>query len=146
MAKAKIKAEQKIEMKTYILEIGQQRRLKKVTVPSNWKLTYGFAVPGSNQVGNSNPLVVRFYEGNKENLRALFDDVRSIRDSSIKIEEQIIKTKEETFFRETPTGRKAVQAEARVREWRNPDDPAAAAEEDQGFLRQLKADNDVEVD
>lgn len=127
-----------IEMKTYILEIGQNRRLKKVTVPASWKITYGYACPGSAQVGTQNPLVLRFYEGNKENLRALFDDVRCVRDSSIKVEEQVIKSKAENLYRETPNGRKVVQAEARIREWRNPDDPGADVESDQDFL-QLKA-------
>lgn len=126
------------EMKTYLLEIGHERRKKKVTVPAAWKLTYGFAVPGA-QSGGSNPLVLRFYEGNKENLRALFDDVRSVRDSVISIEEEVVKVESQEFYRDTPGGRKIARADMKVTEWRNPDEPQENAAEDKRFLNALPA-------
>jgi len=136
------KLNEKVEMKTYILEVGSERRKKKVTVPGNWKITYGHACPGSTH--NPGPMCVRFYEGNKDNLRAVFEDVVSFRDSTIKIEEQVIRRKMEVFRRDTPSGTKAVEAEMRVKQWRNPDDPQSDEEEDREYLAKLPAHSETE--
>lgn len=117
-------------MKTYVLEKtnGQKSR---VTVPAAWKLTFGpIWIPAK---GNSHELkyALRFYEGNKENQRAVFSDVKSFRDTSIQIEEQVTKTRAETYYKDTRNGRKAVQAEAKVTEWANPDAPDESEPEDE---------------
>ena len=136
------KLNEKVELKTYILEVGSERRKKKVTVPGNWKITYGHACPGS--TNNPGPMVVRFYEGNKDNLRAVLEDVVSFRDSTIKIEEQVVRRKMEVFRRDTPSGSKAVEAEMRVKTWRNPDAPEADEEEDKEYIAKLPAHCETE--
>lgn len=133
---------QKAETRTYILEIGHERRKKKVTVPAAWKMTYGYANPGA-QGGVSNPFALRFYEGNKENLRAVFDDVRSVRDSSIVIEEEVVKVESQEFYRDTPAGRKIARADMKVTEWRNPDEAPENEAGDRRFLNALPVPTDA---
>ena len=112
------------ETKTYIIESHRGEK-RKVTVPASWKITYGLAAPGSHV---SSPFVLRFYEGNKENLRALFEDVKSFRDSSLKVEVQIEKKQAEVFYKETSQGRREQQAEMTVREWRDADNPTSSSD------------------
>ena len=66
-------------------------RLRRVTVPANWKLTFGSLVPYV-QKANASPygnhtLALRIYEGSKENLRAVMTDVASFYDESIVVQE-----------------------------------------------------------
>lgn len=116
----------------YILDLanGNQRR---VTVPSTWKVTFGPAVPFvKNTAGHmvDRGYALRFYEGNKENQRAIFTDVQSFRDQAIPIEEKITRTKRQTMRKEHGRGgHKDVEVEARVTEWVNPDSPVEANEE-----------------
>lgn len=116
------------EMKTYILELkgGNQRR---ITVPANWKVTFGPLTPGERN--GSGTLALRFYES-KENQRAIFTDVKSFRDSDIEIQEKVTKVKQQNLRRETPDGDKLVCVEARVSEWVDPD---AETEPEEEFLR-----------
>lgn len=113
-------------MTTYILELTNGN-LRKVTVPSAWKVTFGPAVPFSPGKGPTYNVehkgyAIRFYEKNKENQRAIFTDVRSFRDSAIQIEERVTSSKKQNMRKETKGGFRDVEVEARVTEWINPDE------------------------
>lgn len=114
--------------KTYILEL-KGGNLRKVTVPASWKVTFGPLIPGDK--GGHGTLALRFYES-KENQRAIFTDVKSFRADDIPVQERITKTKNQRIRKSTPEGDKFVDVEARVSEWRNPDDDY---EPDQEFMQ-----------
>lgn len=114
------------ETTTYIVEMRDGSR-KKITVPKSWRVTFGLFAPGSaRNVGKS---ALRFYEGSKENQRAVFQDVEAFRDMSIVLEEEITKTQDEILTKETPEGRKQFVVQASVKTWRNPDTPVVPAAE-----------------
>jgi hypothetical protein len=121
-----------IKQTTYVLDLvnGDQRR---ITVPSKFKVTFGPTVPYiKGSTNHERGYALRFYEGNKENQRAIFTDVIAFRDSAIPIEEKVTRTKQQTLRKQHGReGFKDVVVEARVTEWRNPDAPA---EPDQEFL------------
>lgn len=105
--------------KTYILEL-KNGNVRKVTVPAHWKLTFGQLVPYTER-GHSHGVALRFYEGNKENLRAVMTDVAAIRDDSISIIEKRTTVQRKAAQKQTGQGSKDVVIEARVTEWVNPD-------------------------
>lgn len=121
--------------KTYILEL-RNGNTRKITIPDNWKLTFGNVVPfsGKGYGGSDGKVALRLYEGDKDNLRAVMMDVVSIRDSSIQIMERRTSVQRKNAQKKTAQGEKEVVVEARVTEWVNPD-----AEDDtevpQEFLR-----------
>jgi hypothetical protein len=121
-------AKQVAAKKTYVLEL-KNGNIRKVTVPSHWKLTFGQIVPHSGDRGNTHHMgiALRFYEGTKENLRAVMTDVVAIRDESIEILERRTKVQRKVEHREGKNGMRGVEIEARVSEWINPD-----KEEDDG--------------
>jgi len=108
---------------TYLLNMKNGTQ-QKVTIPATWKVTFGPLSPGSkdHSVNSSGATSLRFYSSN-DRQRACFTGVESFRDMSIAIEEKVTKTQEETFFKDTPGGRKSVVVEGRVSQWRNPDEP-----------------------
>ncbi len=111
------------EMKTYILTL-RNGNLRKVTVPATWKTTFGPTVPFERKGGGFNSgesWALRFYEGAKENLRAIFTDVASFYDESIEIMERVTSTQRKVTQRATRQGMKDVLVEARVTEWKRPD-------------------------
>lgn len=115
--------EKSVAFKTYVLEL-KNGGLRRVTVPATWKVTFGPTTPYERKNSyESGQLVwaVRFYEGNKENLRAIFTDVKSFRDESIPILEKVTKVQRKATQRATASGFKDVVVEARVTEWRDPD-------------------------
>lgn len=113
------------ETRTYILELANGNT-RKITIPANWKMTFGNVVPFSDKgFRGEGKIALRLYEGNKENLRAVMTDVRAIRDASIQIVEKRTSTQKKTAKKQTPQGLKDVVIEARMTEWVNPD-----AEED----------------
>jgi hypothetical protein len=117
-----MKTEKKKGQKTYILEL-LNGDLRRITVPETWKLTFGPVVPYSGKGGSSDGRVcLRFYEGSKENLRAVFTDVRAFRDESMEIRERRTEVKRQVVQRRDGGGMKNVEVEARVTEWVNPDD------------------------
>jgi hypothetical protein len=59
----------------------------RVTVPENWKVTYGPIAPGTRGWNGVQNLAIRFYES-AEKQRAIFTDVISFRDLSIKVEKK----------------------------------------------------------
>ncbi len=107
------------DLKTYILEL-KNGNLRRVTVPADWKVTFGPLIPADRHSGGG-CLALRFYES-KEKQRAIFTDVKSFRASDIPIEERVTKTQTKHMQKQTPEGVKDVLVEARVTEWRNPDD------------------------
>ncbi len=120
-AKAKTVAKTKFtgETKTYILEL-KGGNVRRVTVPASWKLTFGQLVPYTER-GNSHGVALRFYEGSKENLRAVMTDVISIRDASIEIIEKRTTVQRKAAQKQSGQGMKDVVIEARMTEWVNPD-------------------------
>lgn len=116
--------------RTYVLNMTDGTK-QKITVPADWKLTFGPLVPGSKGESGHNgreALVLRIYEGNKDNQRAVFVGVQSWRDTqdlSIEVEkvdhqQQAVKVSVEG------QGEKIVQANMEVRQWIDPDQPQPA--------------------
>lgn len=137
MRKTKI-SEETIGTKTYILDL-KSGRIRKVTVPANWKLTFGLTAPYSNKGAAYNEgLALRFYEGTKDNLRMVFTDVKAFRDASITIAERITQTQRKVVQRHEKGGSKDVVVEARVTEWMNPDEADSEAEKPNPFLLALQ--------
>lgn len=126
------------KMTTYILTM-LGGGLRKVTVPSAYKVTFGpLVMPKKGDGGgyaenNSRTLCLRFYEGTTQ--RAVFTDVRSFRDQSIPIEERITRTKTQVVAKHAPTGRRNVEVQASVSEWVNPDEPQESSAADNSFLQ-----------
>ena len=98
---------------------------RKITVPSAWKVTFGPAARGANKAGGGAnykvPLALRFYE-NETKQRAIFTDVVSFRDLSIKIEVKRKSVQEKHGFMEYEGQRKATTFQATTEEWINPDE------------------------
>lgn len=109
---------------TYLLTMKDGSE-KKVTVPAAWKVTFGALYPG--REANHSKTGLRFYSsGNKQH--AVFTDVESFRDTGIAIEEKRTKTQQETFYKDTPEGKKSYIVEGKVSEWVNPDAPQKTTE------------------
>lgn len=130
--------------KIYILELtgGGVRR---VTVPASWKLTFGPTIPyagkGMTSVAGGGT-ALRFYEGNKENLRAVFTDVKAFRDAAMPVMERRTQVQRKVVEKKTPSGTKNVEVEARVTEWVNPDDAEESAEGAKPFLQMIASASD----
>lgn len=117
MAKAKAN-----ETKTYILEL-KNGDTRKITVPGHWKLTYGNVVPYAKNDRNpgESRVALRLYDGNKDNLRAVYTDVVSFRDASIGTLEKRTTIQRKASQRHAEEGMRDVIVEARVTEWIDPD-------------------------
>lgn len=121
------------EKRTYILNMKDGTK-QKISIPGNWKLTFGPLVPGSkgdtghNGVG---ALVLRVYEGNKDNQRAVFTGVESWRDTQeLDIEVEQVQEKQQMASVDIPgEGKKDVAVRMETRQWVNPDKPASARTE-----------------
>jgi len=121
--------------KIYILNC-RGNKTRKVTIPCNWKVTFGPLVPGSKS--EQRP-VMRIYEGaNKEMQRAIFTDVESFREISIPVLEKVTKRHRKTMRKQTPEGDKDFVVEARETEWRDPDQEDVTPDEE--FLNFPTAD------
>ena len=106
--------------KTYLVEFKNGAE-KRITVPEEWKVTFGPCVAGGNSNGKFEmPLALRFYE-TKEKQRAIFTDVRSFRDMDIEVMEKKIVTQEEIGYVERKGVKKATTFHASTVEWVNPD-------------------------
>lgn len=114
--------------KTFILEL-KNGNVRQITIPANWKLTFGQLVPHTlrDTHGATSQVALRIYEGSKENLRAVMTDVVAIRDAGIAIKEKRTTVQRKVAQKHTAHGAKDVVVEARVTEWVNPD-----ADEDSG--------------
>lgn len=110
--------------RTFILHL-RNGGLRKITIPSNWKMTYGSVVPYSRGHASENSSVaLRLYENNKENLRAVMCDVVMIRDATIQIwEKHESPTPKNSSNPNKSTGTSMLAL--KPAEWVNPDiDPA----------------------
>lgn len=123
------------ESTTYLLEMKDGSQ-KKITIPSDWVITFGALIPGS--PNNMGKMGLRIRKGQKQ--MAVFQDVESFRDTSITIEERITTVKEETFFKGDGENRKAVVVEGKVHEWVNPDAPRPQRQEQLAQLRVVNLD------
>ena len=113
-----------MEDTTYLIvhEDGTER---KITVPSSWKVTFGPASRGAHKSSSGSnfkvPLALRFYE-NETRQRAIFTDVVSFRDLSIKTQVKKRSTQEKHGFMECDGKKKATVFQATVEEWIDPDE------------------------
>jgi len=114
------------DMTTYLIT-HEDRTERKITVPSDWKVTFGPAARGANRLGGPGsgvvkvPLALRFYESETKQ-RAIFTDVVSFRDISIKTEVKKVKIQEKQGFMECDGQRKATTFQATTEEWIDPDE------------------------
>lgn len=108
------------EFTTYILEL-KNGDTRKVTIPANYKLTFGSVIPFSAKGAGNSEAALRFYEGTKDNLRGVMMDVRSFRLEGIGILEKRTTTQRKTMRKNTPQGSKDYVVEAKVSQWVNPD-------------------------
>lgn len=117
----KKEAEEKAsDTKVYLIEFENGRK-QKVTIPANWKVTFGPAVPGVHKEnGRRMPTAIRFYE-DENRQRAIFTDVVSFRDMSIPIEEERVKVETKLGRMEVEGAYRTVNVKAEMREWVNPD-------------------------
>jgi hypothetical protein len=117
-------------MTTYLVTCkgGKDQR---ITVPSQWKVTFGQLNPGSKNPGGGGAPALRFYESEKQQ-RAVITDVICFRDMSIQVEEKRTNVKQQVLTKDTAHGKKNVVVEGRVEEWVNPDAPQQG---DQEFFR-----------
>ena len=112
------------EKTTYLVEFANGRR-QKITVPSDWKVTFGPAAVGVNKKGLGGrevPLALRFYENDTQQ-RAIFTNVVYFRDTSIQIEEERVDVHQKEGYVECEGKRKAVAFQATSRQWVDPDKP-----------------------
>lgn len=120
------------EKRTYILNMKDGTK-QKITVPQNWKLTFGPLVPGSKDgsMNSRDALVLRIYEGNKDNQRAVFTGVESWRDTmDLEIQVERVQSKQQAARVDIPgEGQKDVIANMEVRQWVDPDKPVQPAVE-----------------
>lgn len=120
---------------TYLLYM-KDGSLKKVTVPADWSVTFGALYPGKE--GNMGKTGLRFWKGKVQ--KAVFTEVEAFRDTSIKIEERVTTTKQETFYKGDGENQKAVVVEGQVHEWVNPDEPRPQPKEE-AHVAQLRVVN-----
>ena len=110
---------------TYLVEFTDGSR-KKITVPDTWKVTFGPVVKSlrntaaSVDYSDKMPVALRFYESETKQ-RAIFTNVKSFRDMSILIEEEVITTKDKIGRMEVDGISKNVSVKAEMRDWVNPD-------------------------
>lgn len=115
------------EMKTIVMEtIGGKKR--RVVVPAKCKVTFGAVCPGSSGQKDGSGYsgrygwCLRVYE-TKDRYLAVFTDVVSFREESVKVQERITRSKAKRVHDAGPDGRQEAVVEARVTEWVDPDDP-----------------------
>lgn len=120
------------EKRTYILNMKDGTK-QKITIPGNWKMTFGPLVPGSKDFNHNSAgaLVLRIYEGNKDNQRAVFTGVESWRDTSeLAIEVEQVQEKQQMASVDIPgEGKKDVAVRMETRQWIDPDKPMYARTE-----------------
>lgn len=108
------------ELKVYLLEFKGGTK-KRITIPADYKVTFGPLVPGSKSHNGHDSLCLRIYE-TKEKQRAVFTNVMSFRDQSIPVSERIVHTKNERATRQTADGAQDFTVQAQYTEWRDEGD------------------------
>jgi len=115
-----MKKEEKV---TYLVERSDGSRFK-ITVPEDWKVTFGPAVtsqsknPHLPQYAGKIPMALRFYESETKQ-RAIFTNVVSFRDISIPLFIEKINLQEKDGYYECDGVRKATTFQAKTREWKD---------------------------
>lgn len=123
--------------RTFILTL-KDGDTRKVTVPSSWKLTFGNVIPfqGRNSSGSEVRIALRFYEKNKEDLRAVMTDVVSFREEgTMAVSEKRTTVQRQASQKRTEQGMRDVIVEARVTEWVNPDKEEGTGSAPEEFLK-----------
>src|SRR5580765_5304474 len=87
---------------TYLL-IMKDGTKQKITCPTKWTLTFGPLCPGTKDNNGYNATSLRIRDGQHQ--KAVFTGVESFRDMSMSIETEIVKTQQETFYKDDPKGR-----------------------------------------
>lgn len=105
-------------MKSYIVE--RNKETLRVTVPESWKVTYGPIFRGDKNQARYDSgglrYALRFYESDNKQ-RALFCDVQSFRDASIKIEKKIVTVEGKSEFRANDKSKSSKEEQAVSEEW-----------------------------
>lgn len=132
------------ERQTYIVVTKKNGR-QRITVPGDWKVTFGPVAPGSKGGGYNGQtgLCLRFYESDTKQ-RACFVDVVEFRRVDIAVEQYVTRTEAQTVYKDTPEGRKQFVVEANISEWRDPDEIYQPQEEFRA-LPQFDDESDEEV-
>lgn len=106
------------EQETFLLDMKDGTQ-KKITVPAGCTVTFGALIPG--QESNQGRLGLRVWHGKAQ--LAVFTGVEAFRALSLKTEERITTTKEETFTKGDGNNAQAVVVATQVHEWVDPDKP-----------------------
>lgn len=114
-------ASHQTDMTTYLLLMKDGTK-QKITCPTDWTVTFGPLTPGSKDSNNGRMgIALRIRDGQRQ--KAVFTEVESFRDTSMAIEQEVTKTKEETFYRDEDGEKKQVIVQGAIKEWINPDAP-----------------------
>ena len=132
MATKKKETPNEVLMSEYLLTMSGGKK-KKVTVPADWKVTFGPIVPGSQKSGFSGSNCLRFYQ-DRDHPRAVFTGVEEFREAGVNVLEQRTRTKTQFSSKDSHSGHKGVQMEARITDWVDADEPEQAEEQDKDFL------------
>lgn len=116
-----------VKTRTYILELMDGGR-RKLTIPATWKITFGNVLPYNKTTGGSyepphgwsSRVVLRVYEGNKDNLRAVMHDVLSFHEETVKILETRPKKVMTSRLKEVDGKQDVELKEMDVNEWYDP--------------------------
>lgn len=101
-------------------------KLRKVTFPASWKITFGPLAPGSKGYdGAANGVTLRLYAGTSDQ-RAAFTDVTWFRDETLRVQERVTKTSRRTVEHDGNGLSKGTVVEATVHEWNDEMAPAPA--------------------
>lgn len=74
----------KEETRVYVCKLADGT-YRKIVVPASWKVSFGpVMLPTSGHNGHSYGVAMRLWEGNKDNQRALYSDVVSFYDTTIR--------------------------------------------------------------
>jgi hypothetical protein len=109
-------------MKTLLLICAGGTK-RKVTVPADWKITFGAIASKPSEMSRydgARGWCLRIYDGTMP--KVVFTDVISFREESVDVQVMVTRTEQKRMDRETPTGRKQGVAEMRYSEWRNAED------------------------
>lgn len=80
---AKKTSESGTETRTYVCKLVDEK-FRKIVVPASWKASFGpVMLPVTQRNGHTFGVALRFWEGNKDNQRALYSDVVAFHDTTI---------------------------------------------------------------
>lgn len=113
--------------KTYLVR-RHSEGLLKVTVPANWRVTFGPIVAGNSRHGyNGGEACLRFYES-KDQVRAIFTNVTEFRDLSIPVLKRFVEKRAKNEHEIKKNGEKHSGEKVEHVTWINEGDPADADE------------------